>query len=324
MAGASAVDVAQRLASHFPALFSAGAPRPLKLRIQADIQQRAPGEFTRKALSAFLHRHTTSTAYLKALLASPTRFDLDGQPSGEIAPEHRDAATAELARRRAVVQARRAAARGAPRPAHAAAAALADAAAMPAAADGATAAAPTGDMPVRIVAPRHRDGRDAGRGAGPGARPGARHEPRERGPRGVAAGRPGHGVQNVPGATRDGAAGQRRAERSDPHGHEGRPARTEGGERAASAGRSDRAASAAQPTRPMPDVRRQPRAARPADAPADAPMPADEAQRERALLLRAWESSPLAKANFCALKRLSEADFDAQIAQARVEREARR
>lgn len=320
----SIAELASALAAHFPALFGPGLPRPLKLRIQADIQQRAPGGFPRKALSGFLHRHTTSTAYLKALVAAATRFDLDGQPAGEIAPEHRDAAVAELARRRAVVQARRDATRGAPRPARAAPAARADAAARPATGDDGTAPAPSGDEPVRDAAPRPRDGRDTGRGAGPGARPSARHEPRGRGPRGVAAGRPGHGARDVASVARDGGAGHRRAERSDPRGHEGRHACTEGGERAAGAGRSDRTASAAQTTRPMPDARRPPRAARPADPPADAPMPVDEAQRERALLLRAWESSPLAKANFCALRRLSEADFDAQIAQARAEREARR
>ena len=74
------------LAERFPALFGAdGPPKPIKLRIQVDIQQRAPGVFTRKALSIFLHRHTTSTAYLRALTASPHRFDLDGLPAGEIA-----------------------------------------------------------------------------------------------------------------------------------------------------------------------------------------------------------------------------------------------
>ncbi len=52
--------------------------------------------------------------------------------------------------------------------------------------------------------------------------------------------------------------------------------------------------------------------------------PVDEAQRQRALLLRTWESSPLTKANFCTLKRMSEAEFDAQIAQAQTERASRR
>ena len=41
---------AQQLAERFPALF-AGKPKPLKLRIQADIQERAPGVFTKQALS---------------------------------------------------------------------------------------------------------------------------------------------------------------------------------------------------------------------------------------------------------------------------------
>ncbi len=53
-------------------------------------------------------------------------------------------------------------------------------------------------------------------------------------------------------------------------------------------------------------------------------MPQDPAQRDRWQLLRAWESTSLSKSNFCALKRLTEADFDAQIAQARQERGAAR
>jgi hypothetical protein len=40
-------------------------------------------------------------------------------------------------------------------------------------------------------------------------------------------------------------------------------------------------------------------------------------------LLRAWEGSALSKANFCTLKRLSEAEFDALIAQAQQERQRR-
>ena len=51
-----------------------------------------------------------------------------------------------------------------------------------------------------------------------------------------------------------------------------------------------------------------------------AALPADPAQRERAMLLRAFESSPLSKANFCVLKRISEAELDAALAQARAER----
>ena len=55
----------------------------------------------------------------------------------------------------------------------------------------------------------------------------------------------------------------------------------------------------------------------PAQVPAAAPV--DPAQRERAMLLRSFESSPLSKANFCALKGLAIAELDAVLAQARQE-----
>lgn len=106
---------AARLAELFPAVFAPGSVRPLKLRIQADIQQRSPGVFTRKALSSFLHRHTTSTAYLRALANGDTRIDLDGAAAGDIADEHRQAAAQELERRRTVHAERRAAERDAQR-----------------------------------------------------------------------------------------------------------------------------------------------------------------------------------------------------------------
>jgi ProP effector len=97
---------AERLRALFPALF-AGPAKPIKLRIQADIQARAPGEFTKSTLSAFLRRHTGSTGYLIALTKAPQRLDLDGQPAGEISAEHRQAAVDELARRRQVQEQRR-------------------------------------------------------------------------------------------------------------------------------------------------------------------------------------------------------------------------
>ncbi|WP_374673444.1 ProQ/FINO family protein [Ideonella sp.] len=97
---------AAELKARFPALF-AGAAKPVKLRIQADIQARAPGVFTRATLSGFLRRHTGSTSYLIALTQAPQRLDLDGQPAGEISAEHRQAAADELARRRALRDSRR-------------------------------------------------------------------------------------------------------------------------------------------------------------------------------------------------------------------------
>jgi len=91
---------AQQLKQRFPALFS-GAPKPIKLRIQIDIQARAPGVFTKNALSAFFRRYTGSTSYLMAVANGKQRFDLDGQPQGDLSDEHRQIAADELARRRA-------------------------------------------------------------------------------------------------------------------------------------------------------------------------------------------------------------------------------
>ena len=62
----------RELRQRFPALFGDQA-KPIKLRIQADIQERAPGVFSKKILSIFLHRHTTQTAYLVALTKAKER-----------------------------------------------------------------------------------------------------------------------------------------------------------------------------------------------------------------------------------------------------------
>lgn len=99
-------ECAQRLKQLFPALFS-GAPKPLKLRIQADIQERAPGVFSKQLLSAFFRRYTGSTSYLLASSKAKHRFDLDGAPAGEFSEEHRQVAVQELARRRALQEERR-------------------------------------------------------------------------------------------------------------------------------------------------------------------------------------------------------------------------
>lgn len=89
---------ADELRTRFPALF--GEPKPLKLRIQVDINERAPGVFPKAVLSAFLRRYTLSDAYLKALSTGSQRFDLDGQPAGELSEEHRKMALETLLQRR--------------------------------------------------------------------------------------------------------------------------------------------------------------------------------------------------------------------------------
>ena len=99
VADLSPAACADLLKQHFPALFT-GSPKPLKLRIQQDIQQRTPGVFSKGSLGAFFRRYTGSTGYLIALGKSSQRFDLDGQPAGELSEEHRGLAREELARRR--------------------------------------------------------------------------------------------------------------------------------------------------------------------------------------------------------------------------------
>jgi ProP effector len=98
-------DCGPQLKKLYPALFS-NPPKPLKLRIQADIQARSPGLFTKPQLSAFLRRYTGSHGYLNALVKATHRFDLDGNPGDELSDEHRVAANEELARRRTNTQAR--------------------------------------------------------------------------------------------------------------------------------------------------------------------------------------------------------------------------
>jgi ProP effector len=258
--GISPAECGERLAALFPALFIApGAPgpyKPIKLRIHADIQARAPGEFSKRVLGIFFSRYTTTNAYLKALAApGAQRFDLDGAPAGEIAEEHRNAAVEEIARRQAIAAERRAM-----------------------------------QPPRRAPPPQREPASPAGAPTGEVATDPRAHPPRPQ------------REQHPPRPQRDDRDGRepRRDTRPPPRG--------------------------AAPHRPAPHAQRPPRRD---DAPPRAPsqaqqapavLPADPAQRERALLLRAFEASPLSKANFCTLKRISEADLDAALAQARSER----
>jgi len=100
-------EALQRLRELFPALF-VGTPKPLKLRIQSDIQARAPGQLPKPLLSGALRRYTGSTGYLFAVAKGTQRFDLDGQPAGELSAEHRQVAQTEIDRRRAAQNEKRA------------------------------------------------------------------------------------------------------------------------------------------------------------------------------------------------------------------------
>jgi ProP effector len=287
---AGIADTARLLAEHFPALFGVGVIKPIKLRIQSDIQQRAPGVFTKKALSLFLQRYTTATAYLRALVAEgATRIDLDGHPAGEIAAEHRDAAGAELERRRAIVEAKRRAEREAARSSHRDAGSLRPPRTPLPAQQGAVAQSASQASRERPAAPGARSVQ-----LGSSDRPD--RSPRQSEPT-QARGRsrppqPG-GVQrnsSRPGDTRPGSPGRRPKPL-----HERNAARASEQE--------------------------------PVNAPALPLSPEQvaqaEARHQRALLLRSFEQSPLSKANFGALKGLNEAALDELLTLARQERGSR-
>jgi ProP effector len=107
---------------------------------------------------------------------------------------------------------------------------------------------------------------------------------------------------------------EQRPQRSQPDGREPR--------------RDTRPPRGAPQQRPAPHAQRPPQrddvprshTSAPAQEQAPTPLPADPAQRERVLLLRSFEASTISKANFCALKRISEAELDAALTQARAER----
>jgi ProP effector len=336
-----------RLAELFPALFAAAAPgamqpapgaqaplvKPIKLKIHADIQARAPGVFTKRMLGIFFSRYTTSNAYLKALAMAPSRFDLDGEPAGDIAEEHRKAAGEELERRRLIAIEKRAAMRP-----------------------------PRRMQPPREGAGMHAHGSSSSDAPAPGREAQADKE-------GVLPGdRPhssGSAQQHEPqhplapqGQVNQGPRGDRPPRRNDqaPRGAPRQPPRADhrGSERPRPEGQARRqtdqggqphppwkANSAHRDARPQPrninaDPARRDWPPHPRDNQRDnqhqhpqhhrnnqpdAPsLPIDPAQRERALLLRAYEGSTLTKPNFCALKRMSEADLDAQLALAKQER----
>ena len=311
------------LAERFPALFNAGRALPIKLRIQADIQQRAPGLFTKKTLSIFLHRHTTSTAYLRALVNQPQRFDLDGVAAGDVAEEHRAAATAEVERRRGIVEARRQAERDAQRqarrPAPAVAVAPAESGAPPGAAPVEDSAEAAGALPAQAD-DRRRPPRARREGPGPGPGPEHGHGPGPQGARPPRPARPSH----------TGAGPRPTGERPPrpPRPMQPRP------EQPPQQDREGAAAFHVEPPHLEPHHAAAP-AQGPAEAPAAAPArpappaapllsPAElEARRDRAALLRSYEASTLTHANFCVLKRIGQAELEAQLVVARQERELR-
>jgi len=72
--------------------------QPLALGVHKRIKEQMP-EIEAPQLRAALRTHTVSTKYLKALVANRQRFDLDGQPAGEVTDEQRTVAEGQLRER---------------------------------------------------------------------------------------------------------------------------------------------------------------------------------------------------------------------------------
>jgi len=85
----------ETISTNFP-VFRDG--RPLALGIHKAIRERMP-EVDTAQLRLSMRIHTASTRYLKALLATRERFDLDGNPAGEVTDEQREVANTTLRER---------------------------------------------------------------------------------------------------------------------------------------------------------------------------------------------------------------------------------
>jgi ProP effector len=69
--------------------------QPLAIGIHKQLMERMPDLDKNKVRTA-MHSHTASTRYLKALTAGAPRFDLDGQPVGEVTAEQQTVAVQTL------------------------------------------------------------------------------------------------------------------------------------------------------------------------------------------------------------------------------------
>ncbi len=80
--------VLDQLSAAFPVFANA---QPLAIGVHKAIKERLP-EIDAAKLRLALRLHTASTRYLKALANSDTRFDLDGNPAGDITAEQKQQA----------------------------------------------------------------------------------------------------------------------------------------------------------------------------------------------------------------------------------------
>ncbi|ENB5115574.1 ProQ/FinO family protein [Escherichia coli] len=88
-----------RLVEHWPELFNREKTQPLKVEIPDDlIQDIAIRElaFGAGALRAAVASYVQSPRYYRALMAGGTRYDLKGQPCGEVTPQEQKEAETRL------------------------------------------------------------------------------------------------------------------------------------------------------------------------------------------------------------------------------------
>jgi ProP effector len=87
--------VLDQLVAAFPVFRDA---KPLAIGIHKAIREKLP-ELTRDQVGKALRIHTASTRYLKALAKAEQRFDLDGNPAGEVTEEQRKQAAGVMKER---------------------------------------------------------------------------------------------------------------------------------------------------------------------------------------------------------------------------------
>jgi ProP effector len=91
--------VLERLFALYPKMFGAKF-LPLKLGVYQELVALHPDEFKKEDLKLALGQHARSTRYLEAVANHSKRYDLQGEPVEDLAPEHVHHAIWEVYRRR--------------------------------------------------------------------------------------------------------------------------------------------------------------------------------------------------------------------------------
>ncbi|EBQ4836933.1 prop effector [Salmonella enterica subsp. arizonae] len=89
----------RRVLAFWPELFSLDNPKPLKVGVLDDIQRDiAARSLTIDAgvLKAAIASYTRRIRYRKAIAAGGARYDLSGQPCGEVTPEQQQEAADDI------------------------------------------------------------------------------------------------------------------------------------------------------------------------------------------------------------------------------------